>query len=76
MYLELLSNLIYLIFFFRMLIMCVYLTIIGLAKENLASPTVCGKTGENYQLNYYFSSIHVLTTLWGQCGKHEFWCQS
>ena len=48
MYLELLSNLIYLIFFFRMLIMCVYLTIIGLAKENLASPTVCGKTGENY----------------------------
>ena len=49
MYLGLLSNLIFLIFFFRMLIMCVYLTIIGLAKENLASPTVCGKAGENYQ---------------------------
>ena len=48
MYLGLLSNLMYLIFFFRMLIMSVYLTIIGSAKENLASPMVCGKTGENY----------------------------
>lgn len=68
MYLELLSNLIYLIFFFRMLIMCVYLTIIGLAKENLASPTVCGKTGENCTI----SSIHVLTALWGQVESMNF----
>ena len=48
MYLGLLRHLMHLIFFFRMLIMSVYLTIIGLAKENLASPMVCGKTGENY----------------------------